>query len=102
MPAKRTILVSGMIAADPWQGGATWAVLQYVLGFRQLGHEVYLIEPIAQPAVRPTGARLADSVNAAYFQKVMADFDLSRTSALLLAGTTETFGLAYSELQTVA
>ena len=31
------IVVSGMIAADPFQGGATWAVLQYVLGFRALG-----------------------------------------------------------------
>src|SRR5438034_598366 len=27
-----------MIAAVPHQGGATWAVLQYLLGFRRLGH----------------------------------------------------------------
>jgi len=46
MNSKPTILVSGMIAAHPWQGGATWAVLQYVLGFRRLGYEVYLVEPI--------------------------------------------------------
>jgi hypothetical protein len=26
------ILVSGMLAGDPHQGGASWAVLQYVLG----------------------------------------------------------------------
>ena len=37
-----------MVAADPHQGGATWAVLQYVLGFEQLGHEVWLVDP-AQP-----------------------------------------------------
>jgi hypothetical protein len=37
-----------MLAADPHQGGATWAVLQYVLGFEQLGHEVWLVDP-AQP-----------------------------------------------------
>ena len=42
------IFVSGMIAADPGQGGAAWAVLQYVLGFRELGHEVFLVEPIAR------------------------------------------------------
>ncbi len=38
------ILVSGMVAGDPHQGGATWAVLQYVLGFRRLGHDVVLVE----------------------------------------------------------
>jgi hypothetical protein len=39
------ILVAGMLAADPHQGGATWAVLQYVLGFRRLGHDVDVIDP---------------------------------------------------------
>jgi hypothetical protein len=42
------ILVAGMVAADPYQGGATWAVLQYVLGLEQLGHEVWLVDP-AEP-----------------------------------------------------
>ena len=39
------ILVSGMVAAVPGQGGATWAVLQYVLGLRRLGHEVVVVDP---------------------------------------------------------
>ena len=34
-----TVIVSGMIAATPWQGGAAWAVLQYLLGLRRLGCE---------------------------------------------------------------
>ena len=34
------ILVAGMVAGVPGQGGATWAVLQYVLGLRRLGHDV--------------------------------------------------------------
>lgn len=34
-----------MVAADPRQGGATWAVLQYVRGFEELGHEVWLVDP---------------------------------------------------------
>ena len=37
---RRRIVVSGMVAADPHQGGAAWAVLQYVLGLRRLGHDV--------------------------------------------------------------
>jgi hypothetical protein len=40
------ILVAGMVAADPHQGGATWAVLQYVLGLEELGHEVWLVDPV--------------------------------------------------------
>jgi hypothetical protein len=39
------ILVAGMVAADPHQGGATWAVLQYVLGLQELGHDVWLVDP---------------------------------------------------------
>jgi aminoglycoside phosphotransferase len=38
-------LVAGMVAADPYQGGATWAVLQYVFGLEELGHEVWLVDP---------------------------------------------------------
>ena len=45
-----------MIAADSFQGGATWAVLQYLLGFQRLGHEVYFVEPVAEKALLPTGA----------------------------------------------
>jgi hypothetical protein len=53
------ILVAGMVAADPHQGGATWAVLQYVLGFEQLGHEVWLVDPAdAGPEARAYFAEL--------------------------------------------
>jgi hypothetical protein len=40
------IAVAGMVSDVPGQGGASWAVLQYVLGLRRLGHEVVLIEPV--------------------------------------------------------
>ncbi len=91
-----------MIAADPQQGGATWAVLQYVLGLQRLGHEVCFIEPIPQRALAPKGCALADSVNAAYFREVVADFGLVGRAALLLAGTEETLGLTHAELRAVA
>ena len=56
------ILVSGMIAADPGQGGATWAVIQYVLGLRELGHDVFLVEPIDRGSIRPANVPLAEQV----------------------------------------
>lgn len=40
------IVVGGMTSDVPGQGGATWAVLQYVLGLRKLGHHVVLVEPV--------------------------------------------------------
>jgi len=44
------ILLAGMVAGDPGQGGATWAVLQYLHGLRRLGHEVLLVEPVSEPS----------------------------------------------------
>src|SRR5918998_4521238 len=103
MPAARpTIILSGMMAAVPHQGGATWSVLQYLLGFRRLGHDVYFVEPVQEAALRPTGAPLDRTVNAAYFRQVTADFGLEQSSALLLAGTRQTVGLPYERLRRVA
>jgi hypothetical protein len=99
---RLTILLSGMIAGVPHQGGATWAVLQYLLGFKRLGHDVHFIEPVEKAALRPAGAPLARSDNAAYFRRVMADFGMGHTSALLLAGTQRTVGLPYDRLRETA
>jgi hypothetical protein len=92
------IVVSGMIAGDPRQGGATWAVLQYVLGLRRLGHEVLFVEPVHEKALRPARAPFAATENAAYFRDVMEQFDIV-SSALLLAATRQTIGLSFPELQ---
>lgn len=42
-PAK--ILLADTIPRETGHGGAVWAVLQYVLGLRRLGHEVHLVDP---------------------------------------------------------
>ncbi|MQA89846.1 MAG: hypothetical protein GEU90_06380 [Gemmatimonas sp.] len=91
-----------MIAGVPHQGGATWAVLQYILGLRRLGHQVLFIEPVEAEAIRPTGAGLTDSENAAYFRRVVREFGLDGAAALLLAGTKETLGMGYEELRRIA
>jgi hypothetical protein len=96
------IVVSGMIAADPHQGGAAWAVLQYVLGLAELGHRVWLVEPIKPEALRAPGTAFEQSINAAYFRDVASGFGLDGNAALLLAGTEQTVGLPYAELRDVA
>ena len=40
------IVLAGMIARHPLQGGATWAVLQWAIGLRLLGHDVVLVEQL--------------------------------------------------------
>lgn len=97
-----TIIFSGMIAADPHQGGATWAVLQYLLGLRRLGHAVYFVEPIHESALRPKGRGLHESENAAYFREVTRDFGLDESAALLLAGTEQSVGLSHAALREIA
>ncbi len=96
------IIVSGMIASDPFQGGATWAVLQYLLGFRQLGHQVYFIEPVQLSRLTPTGCPLGLSTTAAYFREVAVDFGLDHSAALLDEESQETTGLSYRQLVEIA
>jgi hypothetical protein len=66
------IAVAGALAAAPRQGGAAWAVLQYVLGFRDLGHDVLLLEPAP-----------ADADVCRYFTTVTERFGLSGDAALM-------------------
>ena len=101
--ARLTILVSGTIATVPGQGGWTWVILQYLLGLRRLGHRVLFVDALTTAALRPSGASLAASANAAYFQAVVRQFDLEAESALLLAdGTRQTIGLSYEEIARAA
>lgn len=99
MVAPLRILVSGMIAADPRQGGATWAVLQYVLGLRRLGHDVLFVEQIAPEKLRPAGATLAASDNAAYFNEVVGEFCLKDRAALVASDGQANFGMEFAELR---
>jgi hypothetical protein len=88
----RRILFSGMVAGDPEQGGASWAVLQYVLGLRSLGHEVYLVEPIDR----------LDPRSVDFFFELVRDFGLDGHAALLVRGSTESIGIPYRELVRLA
>lgn len=87
------VIVSGMVAADPHQGGATWAVLQYVLGFREMGHEVLLVEPVSED-------RFDDSAVRAYFAGVTGAFGLEGSAAMVCGH--RTVGLPYRALRDVA
>jgi hypothetical protein len=57
MSTRPGLLFAGRIGGTPKHGGATWAVLNYLLGFRDLGYDVTFVEP--------AGADAADHVAAA-------------------------------------
>ncbi|HWF35562.1 MAG TPA: hypothetical protein VG295_09315 [Solirubrobacteraceae bacterium] len=67
-----------MLAGVPRQGGASWAVLQYVLGLRRLGHEVLFVEEV-EPA------RFTEAA-AVRLRALAKEFDLG-VCALLERGT---------------
>jgi hypothetical protein len=87
------ILFSGMIAGDPRQGGATWAVLQYVLGLRRLGHEVLFVEPITADRIEASST---------YLREVAASFNLGGRLVLLEQRMGETFGASYDDVKEFA
>lgn len=86
------ILVSGMLAGVPGHGGATWAVLQYVLGLRRLGHDVAFVEPVA--ALTPE--------RVSYFDTVVAAFGLSGRAALTASQGNTTVGVPHRRLREFA
>src|SRR5262249_49384671 len=95
---KRRILLSGMIAGVPCQGGATWAVLQYLLGFQRLGHRVTFVEPVRPSSLRPIECPFQQTANATYFKQVIREFGLEGHAALLQTESQETVGLPYDKL----
>jgi len=90
------IIVSGMVAGDPFQGGASWAILQYVMGLQALGHDVMLIEEWASEE------ELGRTPSASYFRDIAKRFGIADSAALLRRGTTETVGLPYARLREAA
>jgi hypothetical protein len=84
--------VSGMVAGNPGHGGATWAVLQYVLGLRQLGWDAWVVEPVEELTAR----------RRSYFDTVVARFGLAGRSALVRSGSTETHGASHATLRRAA
>jgi len=77
--------VAGRLAGVPGQGGATWAVLQYLHGFAALGHDVLFVEPVE-----------ARAEVAGYFEAVVAAEGLRGRAALLHPGR-RTTGVPYAD-----
>jgi hypothetical protein len=81
------IVVAGALANKPFNGGAAWTRLSWVLGFVRLGHDVSFVEQIAPDAcVNDAGDRcpLEASINFRYFTQVIEAFGLRDRAALIV------------------
>ena len=100
-----TIIVSGAIANKPFNGGAAWTRLNWLLGFKKLGFRVFFVEEIKREnCIDATGARTSfeNSANLAYFKQIVDQFDLSGSAALVYENGEQVFGLDYVELLAIA
>ena len=80
------IIIAGSLAQKPRQGGHTWQFLNYLLGLKRLGHDVLFIDRIdAEMCCDAAGQRTTfeDSVNLAYFLRVMRGFGLEDQFCLI-------------------
>lgn len=100
-----TILVSGAIANKPFNGGAAWTRLSYVLGFRKLGFDVYFVEKLSPAAcVDEDGAptSIESSANRAYFRRISEHFGLTERMALISPDMRTLEGVGFRELLDIA
>jgi hypothetical protein len=103
--AKR-ILFSGSLAGHAvGYGGNAWAFLQWILGFRRLGFDVYYVEEhqakdLVDEELKP--APFSRSANAQAFRRLIDRFELGDRAALLEAGTAAHVGLSREDIDKVA
>jgi len=94
MPLKLRVIISGLIAQYP-MGGVVWDYIQYVLGIRKLGHDVYYFEDTGQWPYNPQEGGLAKDCryNVDYLSNVMSHFGLDKKWAYRFPWKSQWFGL---------
>jgi hypothetical protein len=98
MISRLRIIATGLIAQYPL-GGVTWDYLQYLLGLRHLGHDVYYLEDTGHWPYNPVDGGISKDCefNAAYLSEVMARFGLSDKWAYHFPWKSQWFGLSDKE-----
>lgn len=100
-----TILVSGVVANKYLNGGAVWTRLNWILGLKKLGFRVFFVEQItAESCVDASGCitPFEHCVNLAYFRKVIEEFGLGDSAALIYENGEQTYGRSFDDILTIA
>ncbi|MEX0655027.1 MAG: hypothetical protein WD534_00450 [Phycisphaeraceae bacterium] len=97
--SKRKIVVTGLVATYPF-GGVFWDYIQYVLGFRQLGHDVLYLEDTGKWCYSPTQQTFVErgNDNADYLHRQLRQLDPDLADRWFFRDTTgQTFGQSWDE-----
>lgn len=99
---KLKIVVGGFIGLFP-TGGATWDYLQYPLGLKLLGHEVYYVEDtMLYPVYQTAGEKWDDcSFGVAYLKKAMEEVGLENNWAYRDVASGKIFGMSEAKFKSV-
>jgi hypothetical protein len=99
------VLVSGVIANKYLNGGAVWTRLNWILGLRRLGFDVYFVEQIARDACRDAAGSITafdECENLSYFKAISRQFGLDDKSSLIYDDGAQVHGLRLDEIEEVA
>ena len=99
---KLRIIVGGYIGLYP-TGGATWDYIQYPLGLKMLGHDVYYIEDTMQyPIYQANGAKWNDaSACVQYLKEMMEGFGFKDRWAYKDIASGQCFGMSEERVQNI-
>lgn len=96
---KLRIIVGGYIGLYP-TGGATWDYIQYPLGLKMLGHDVYYIEDTCQYPVFQANGNVWDDATACvqYLKEMMEIFGMKDQWAYRDVASGRSFGMTEKEI----
>ena len=81
-----SIVVGAALSRRPLNGGGPWARLQWILGLRRLGFDVYVIDQLDRGSCTDAEGAVTSferSVNLAYFRQIVEEFQLEGSAALV-------------------
>ena len=96
---KLRIIIGGFIGLYP-TGGVTWDYIQYPLGLKMMGHEVYYIEDTVQfPKYQQHGKKWDDaSDSVTYLKQTMEHFGMGENWAYRDVASGNCYGLSLSRV----
>ena len=108
MNSSLRIIVSGLIAQHPRMGGISWHYLQYLLGLKRLGHDVYYLEDSGEYPYNLDGGLSGNdwiasncTYNTSYLAKIMTRYGLENKWAYRFPLKSEWFGLSDNQRERV-
>jgi hypothetical protein len=101
MDSRPLAFVAGALANKPWNGGEAWVRLSWIRGLARLGWQVVFVEQISAAACVDTAGEPVPwevSENRRFFDRVVADFGLVGSAAVVVDDGRVIHGLPQPEL----